>query len=181
MKFETERLILRPISLEDRNEVFEYRSDSEANKYQGWIPETPEDVDRFIDKLAKEANEPETWFQLVIIEKKSQKIVGDLGIHFMDTENRQAGLGYTIHTDFQKKGYATESVKAVIDYLFSTLNKHRITASVDPENTASIRLLERIGFRKEAHFVESLLLNGVWVDDIIYALLEKDWEKLNSQ
>jgi len=68
----------------------------------------------------------------------------------------------------------------VIDYLFNDLNKHRIIASIDPNNTNSIRLVERIGFRKEAHFVESLLINGKWADDLIYALIEKDWHKKNN-
>lgn len=81
---------------------------------------------------------------------------------------------------FQNKGYATESLKSVIDYLFKTLNKHRIIASIDPDNRNSIRLVERIGFRKEAHFVESILMNGKWVDDLIYAFIERDWEKLND-
>jgi len=60
------------------------------------------------------------------------------------------------------------------------LNKHRIIASIDPDDKNSIRLVERIGFRKEAHFVESLLINGKWVDDLIYALIEKDWNKINE-
>jgi RimJ/RimL family protein N-acetyltransferase len=54
-------------------------------------------------------------------------------------------------------------------------------ASVDPDNTNSIQLVERIGFRKEAHFVESLYIKGRWADDLIYALLYRDWEKLSSR
>ena len=178
MKLETERLIIRPIAFEDKNAVFEYRSDSETNKYQGWIPKTIDDVETFIGNTSTQINEPETWFQLVIIEKETQKIIGDLGIHFIDSDNKQAEIGCTLNKDFQNIGYATESVRSVINYLFVDLNKHRITTSIDPENKSSIRLVERIGFRKEAHFIESLLINGKWVDDLIYALLEKDWGKL---
>ena len=180
MELTTERLIMRPITLDDKRAIFEYRRDKEVNKYQGWIPETVEDAEIFIGKISKEINVPETWFQFVIIEKEYQKIIGDLGIHFLDLENQQAEIGCTLNKDFQDKGYATESVKKVIDYLFKELNKHRIITSIDPDNKSSIRLVERIGFRKEAHFVESLWLNGKWVDDIIYALIEKDWEKINS-
>ena len=179
MILETERLIIRPLRLDDKYEIFEYRSDSETNKYQGWIPEKIEDVETFIGKISKQINEPETWFQFVIIVKEKKKIVGDLGIHFFDSENKQAEIGCTLNKDFQNKGYATESVKRVIDFLFKELNKHRIITSIDPENKNSIRLVERIGFRKEAHFVESLLINGKWVDDLIYALTEKDWKKIN--
>ncbi|MBI5403891.1 MAG: GNAT family N-acetyltransferase [Ignavibacteriae bacterium] len=179
MILETERLIIRPITPDDKNEVFEYRSDRETNKYQGWIPATVSDVETFIGRVSKQINEPETWFQFVIIKKETKKIVGDLGIHFFGSENKQAEIGCTLNKDFQNKGYATESVKRVIDYLFKDLNKHRIITSIDPENINSIRLVERIGFRKEAHFVESLLINKKWVDDLMYALIEKDWEELN--
>jgi len=180
MKLETKRLILRPIALDDKYEIFDYRSDEVSNKYQGWIPKTIGDVESFIGKISTKINEAGSWFQFVIIEKETHKIIGDLGVHFLDSENKQAEIGCTLNKDFQAKGYATESIKRVIDYLFKELNKHRIIASIDPDNKNSIRLVERIGFRKEAHFVESLLINGKWVDDLIYALLEKDWEKING-
>ncbi len=179
MKLQTSRLTLRPINPNDSHEIFNYRSDTAANKYQGWIPETIDDVVIFIEKTAKQLDEPETWFQFVILENKTQKIIGDLGIHFFGDENKQAEIGCTLNKSFQNKGYATEAVKRVIDYLFNELNKHRIMTSIDPDNHDSIRLVERIGFRKEAHFVESYWTNGKWVDDIVYALIEKNWEKLN--
>jgi RimJ/RimL family protein N-acetyltransferase len=178
MILETERLLIRPITIDDKNEIFEYRRDKETNKYQWWIPETIEDVEVFIGKISKQINVPGTWFQFVIVNKETQKIVGDLGIHFIDSENKQTEIGCTLNKDFQNKGFATESVKKVIDYLFNELNKHRIITSIDPDNKNSIRLVERIGFRKEAHFVESLLINEKWVDDLIYALIEKDWDKI---
>ncbi len=177
MKLETNRLIIRPIKVTDKNEIFKYRSDKESNIYQEWIPESIDDVEIFIDKVAKQINETKTWFQFVIIEKETQKLMGDLGVHFWDDENKQVEIGCTLNKDFQNKGYATEAVEKVIDYLFKELNKHRITASIDPQNINSKRLVERIGFRKEAHFVESLMINGNWVDDLIYALIEKDWKR----
>ncbi len=178
MLLTTQRLLLRPISLADKDEIFAYRSDKETNQYQGWIPETVADVETFISKVAEKVNVPETWFQLVIIERTSDIIIGDIGIHFMDSENKQAEIGCTLNKAFQNKGYATEALKSVMDFLFHVLNKHRIIVSIDPENLSSIRLVERIGFRKEAHFKESLWINGKWMDDVIYALLEKDWDKL---
>lgn len=180
MKLETKRLIIRPITIEDKKDIFEYRCDKETNKYQGWIPDTINDVEVFISKVSKQINKAETWFQFVIIEKETQNTVGDLGIHFIGSENKQAEIGCTLNKNFQHKGYATESVRKVIDYLFNELNKHRIITSIDPNNKKSISLVERIGFRKEAHFVESLLIKGKWVDDLVYALTEKDWKKINS-
>jgi RimJ/RimL family protein N-acetyltransferase len=181
MNLEAERIIIRPITLADKSDVFEYRSDTETNKYQGWIPKTKDEVEIFIGKISKQINEPDTWFQFVIIEKKAQKIIGDLGLHFFDNDNLQVEIGCTLNKKFQNNGYATESIKIVVDYLFKKLNKHRVIASIDPANKRSIQLVERIGFRKEAYFVESLLINGKWVDDLIYALIEKDWEKIEYQ
>jgi RimJ/RimL family protein N-acetyltransferase len=106
MILETKRLIIRPINIEDKNDVFEYRSNRETNKYQGWIPMTIIDVETFIGKISKQINEPETWFQFIIIEKETQKIIGDLGIHFLDSENKQAEIGCTLNKNFQNKGYA---------------------------------------------------------------------------
>ncbi len=177
MKLETDRLLIRPISQTDKEAVFEYRSDKETNKYQGWIPETVNDVEIFIGKVAKQINETETWFQFVIIEKDSEKIIGDIGVHFFGDENKQVEIGCTLNKLFQSKGCATESIKCLIDFLFGNLNKHRIITSIDPENKNSIKLVERIGLRKEAHFVESLFLNGKWVDDIVYAITKKDWDR----
>ncbi|OJJ16998.1 GNAT family N-acetyltransferase [marine bacterium AO1-C] len=180
MKIETNRLSLRPISLTDKESVFEYRSDKETNKYQGWIPETVNDVEAFISKTSNQINEPETWFQFVITEKKSEKIIGDLGIHFFGEENLQVEIGCTLNKLYQNRGYATESIESVIDFLFDDLKKHRIITSVDPKNINSIKLVERIGFRKEAHFIESLFIKGKWVDDIVYALIKRDWDKLHE-
>lgn len=180
MKFKTNRLIIRPITLNDKIDIFNYRSDKETNQFQSWIPDTIKDVENFINNTSTKIDEPKTWFQFVIIEKESGKIIGDIGIHFFDKDNKQVELGCTLDKYFHNKGYATEALICVINYLFCDLNKHRIITSIDPFNKNSIRLVQRIGFRKEAHFIESLFVKGKWVDDIIYALIEKDWENINS-
>lgn len=176
MILETNRLFIRPTETSDRHELFAYRSDAETNKYQGWIPKTLEEVDFFLTRLAKEVNQPFSWYQYILIEKESQQIIGDLGVHFLDEANLQCELGCTLRKASQNQGYATEALRRVVNFLFNDLNKHRITASIDPANTDSIRLIERLGFRKEAHMIESLSFNGKWVDDLIYALLKREWK-----
>lgn len=176
MTFKTDRLYIRPVKIEDKELIFEYRSDSITNKYQGWIPKNIDEVTEFIEKIAPEINTPETWFQLAILHKETNIFIGDIGIHFLDMENRQAEIGCTLNKNFQGKGYATEALSEVIKYLFYNLQKHRIVTSIDPGNINSIKLVERLGFRKEAHFIESLFLNGKWVDDIVYAILQKEWK-----
>lgn len=177
MNISTERLLLRPIQIEDKKAIFDYRSDAEANKYQGWIPWTIGEVEDFIGTISDKINTPETWFQFVLLEKTSEKLIGDLGLHFIGSENRQVEIGFTLNKSFRGKGYAREAVSSVVDYLFYTLEKHRIIASIDPKNIPSIKLVEKLGFRREAHFRESIFLRGKWVDDLIYALLQKEWKQ----
>jgi len=175
----SDRLILRGISMKDAKSIFEYRSDRIANQYQGWIPESIDDVRDFIqNKVSEIINQSQTWFQLVIIEKKSNTVIGDIGIHFLDDDEKQVEIGYTLSGKYQGMGYATEAVKTAIDFLFTQLNKHRIIANLDPRNTKSIALLERLSFRKEAHFVQSYFSKGEWLDDVVYAILKKEWEMI---
>lgn len=170
---DTSRLILRPINKSDAQHILDYRSDAETNKYQGWIPTTIEDVYTFIEKLPSTINIPESWYQLLITKKEGQEIIGDIGIHFIDEE--QVEIGSTLSKVHQRKGYASEALKGVIDYLFNDLIKHRITASIDPRNGSSIALVEHLGLKKEAHFRKSLFINEEWVDDVIYAILREDY------
>ena len=173
---ETKRLYIRAIESKDAIDLFSYRSVKETNKYQGCIPETLEETLAFIQKNPPEINIPETWFQLGIVEKKSGKLIGDIGLHFMDKENKQLEIGCTIDKHYQNQKFAIEALEAIIQYFFIQSAKQKIVASIDPRNTASIRLVERLGFRKEAYFEKSIFLRGEWMDDVIYSILAVDWQ-----
>lgn len=175
MKLSTERLYIRPVTINDKESMFRYRSDPDTSQYLSLVPQSVEDVADFINKTSLEFNVPGTWFQLSIIEQASDLLIGDIGIHFLDAD--QVELGYTLDKVFRGKGYATEALTIVIDYLVNSLHKHRIVASIDPVNIHSIRLVERLGFRKEAHFIESILFHGKWVDDLVYAILAREWKQ----
>jgi len=174
------RLHLRPIWIDDADAVFKYRSDSDTNKYQGWIPKTIGEVKEFIGKISPEINIPGTWFQFVILLKESNTLIGDIGVHFLDTDNNEVEIGCTLDKSFQGKGYATETLKQVIAFLFNDLNKDKIIVSIDPRNIKSINLVEKTGFNKEALFEKSLLINGELVDDVIYSILRTNQIKSNE-
>ncbi|WP_343319694.1 GNAT family N-acetyltransferase [Sphingobacterium multivorum] len=176
MRIDSERLAIRPIMPEDSRAIFGYRSDKETNKYQGWIPDSLAEVDEFIAKNPNTFNLPESWFQLVMTDKIAKAVIGDIGVHFFGTEHLQVELGCTIKKEFQQQGYAKEGLKTVIEALFRQYHKHRITASVAPENKASRQLLTSLGFRQEAHFVKSYFHNGQWEDDVVFAILAEEWK-----
>ncbi|MDF2906956.1 MAG: acetyltransferase, family [Herbinix sp.] len=172
----TERVTLKGIRISDAEAMFQYRSNPQIYLYQDWKPETLEEVKDFINRNSINIpNTPETWYQLGIFHNETKELIGDIGIHFIGPDNSQIEIGYTLSLKYQSKGYAFEAVTGAMDYLFNNLNKHRISASVDPRNTKSIALLERIGMRKEAHFRKSLWFNNEWADDIVYAILREEW------
>lgn len=171
--FESERLILRPILLEDKEKLFEYRSRVRDNEYQSFVPSSIEEVREFIQKCSQEFNVNDTWFQLVIIIKEDNNLIGDIGVHFIDDE--QVEFGITLNKEFQNNGYAFEAISYLFNILFNQFNKRRITASVDPRNINSIKLLKKLQMRKESHHIKSYFFKDEWVDDCIYAILKEEF------
>jgi len=173
----TDRLVIRRLQLNDKEDFFYYRSHKNVIKYQSWKPENIQEIEDFIKSMSEiHPNIPGTWFQMAICIKETGKIIGDTGLHFFETNFMEAEMGYTISPDFQRKGYGIEAVREILNYLLGKLCKHRVFASVDPENKPSIALLERAGMRKEAHFRKNLFVDGEWLDECIYAILDEEWK-----
>jgi RimJ/RimL family protein N-acetyltransferase len=174
----TERLAIRGLDMADAEDFSGYRSLPEVYEFQSFRPKDEGQVTEFLCGLAELPDIRNSWFQLAVCLKGDGVLIGDIGIHFLE-DDAQAEIGYTISPDYQGQGYGTEAVSAVISYLFTGLRKHRIIASVDPRNTRSVKLLDRLGMRREAHFVKSIVIDGKWCDDCVYALLREEWEGLS--
>jgi len=173
-QIQTRRLILRQLTLADREAFFAYRSLPEVYQYQGWAPKDISEADIFLKtNETLLPNVPDTWLQWAIC-LKSGLLAGDLGMHF-SADGYQAEIGYTLSPCFQGNGYAGEAVEAALAYLFNELHKYRVTASVDPRNQSSIRLLEKLNFRLEAYYLESYPDSITYTDDLCYAMLLKEW------
>ena len=176
----TERLLLRQLVQEDAEAIFQYRTKKEIQKFQSWGTKSEAELRSSIAKLSKQNCQMSGWYQIGIALSESGILIGDCGIHTLECDSRLAEVGITINPDFQRNGYASEALKAVLAFLFEKLKKHRVSASVDPNNVASLNLMRAVGMRKEGHFVESTWFNENWVDDVIFSLLEKEWLSKNS-
>jgi len=172
----TQRLCLNALVAADAPAMFDYRRQPEVARYQSFEPHTLAQVEAFIDGQAgRSFDTPGTWYQLAVRLKDSGPLVGDIGLHFVDDAPRQVEMGFTIAPNYHRQGYGAEAVRAVLGHLFEIRGKHRVIASVDPRNEASVRLCERLGLRLEARFRQSLWFKGEWVDDHVYALLGSEW------
>lgn len=171
---ESERLLLRQMTPEDVNEVFEIRSNPELMKY---IPrpilknkeEALELINTINNNILK--NEGINW---AITLKPDNKLLGYIGHYRIKWEDFRSEIGYMILPEAQGKGIVSEAVSLVIKYGFEEMQMHSLEAVIDPENNASARVLEKNGFVKEGHFRENEFFNGKFYDSVIYSLLKSD-------
>ena len=172
---ETQRTILKSLSSDDVEVLFSYRSLPEVYEFQSWAPQKVEDAISFIDKFSGDTEiKPGQWKQLGIYHKEDEILIGDCG--FCVFEDKQGEIGYTISPKYQRQGFGLEIVEALIDFLFRETGIHRIVAKTDPANIGSIKILERVGFRKQGHFIKSVKIRGEWKDDLVLAILREDWK-----
>ena len=178
-RFNIARLVIKRLEQIDAPALFQYHRLPEVSKYQGWVPHTLLDAEKFIEESTQNPlDTPHTWLQFGIFLSEGI-LIGDVGIHSTH-DLRQPELGITLAPSHEGQGYAAEATGAILSYLFEDLKKHRVTASVDPRNLRSIKLLERLGFRKEAHFIKSYWMDNEWCDDCIYAMLSEEWHEINK-
>jgi RimJ/RimL family protein N-acetyltransferase len=178
----TKRLVLRDLEASDGPRIFSYHRHPEIARFQSWGTESVDVIQSYIRRTT--ATDPDTagvWYQVGIYLQAGGKLIGDCGFRSLKEEPRQAEVGMTLAPEFHRQGYAAEAFRALLSYLFGTLGKHRAFGSVDPANTASLALVHRVGMRQEAHLVKSLWFREAWVDDMIFALLEEEWDAERSQ
>jgi len=176
MELHTPRLRLNALHLDDAEELFAYRADPAVFRYQGWCPASVVEARNFIERQAGASlDTPDSWVQRAIRRRDSGALIGDLGIHVPAEVDGSVEFGVTIAPAWQGRGYATEALREVFAWLFGPPRHRRIQASVDPRNLASMAMLRSLGMRQEAHHLESLWLQGEWVDDVVFALLAREW------
>ena len=176
---ESERLRLRRLRDDDLEPLIRTWSDPAISRYtsrrddlRGFLTQMVADMQA---KLPGETEPGGPWYQFVIERREDEVAIGDIGVGFGIPGEHQVELGYRLHPDYQRRGYAREAVAAIIDYLVDSHAIHRFVAVTAAPNTASIALLRSLGFRKEGEFRQSFLCDGEWLDDEYYALRAGEW------
>jgi RimJ/RimL family protein N-acetyltransferase len=172
---DTPRLALRPLKDADVPALFSIFRDSETMRY--WAnPAMTEmaEAESLLRDIKRHA-EAETLFQWGIALREDDLVIGTCTLFRIHREHRRGELGYILHRDFWGRGFATEALTALVEHSFGTLGLHRLEADVDPRNAGSIRLVERLGFKREGHLRERYFVAGDIQDSVIYGLLAPDW------
>ncbi len=172
----SDRLTLRRVVAADAKALSRYRSLPEVARYQSWSAYDEAAAVRMIDEQAGLLpDSPGTWFQLVIVDRTADAVIGDLALHFRLDDERQVEIGVNLSPDHQRKGYAAEAIHLALAYLFDTLGKHRVIAVTDADNGSAAQLFRRLGFRQEGHFVEHFWFKDNYGSEYLFAMLAREW------
>jgi ribosomal-protein-alanine N-acetyltransferase len=171
---ETERLVLREIGREDANRLLILRSDPEVLRYIDREPmQTMAEAEEWVQKVQQSFTNAEgvSWVTCL---KERNELIGVAGLWRIIKEHYRAEIGYTLMPEYWNLGLMTEALKAIIDFGFKKMNLHSIEANINPDNIASIKTAEKLGFVREAYFRENYFFNGQFLDSAIYSLLNKE-------
>jgi len=172
LPWHTSRLILRRFQRADLAALMAYRHDPAVGQFQTFrADETEAELAQFIVHM--QTLEPLRGLQIALALRPTDVLIGD--IYLRGIMDEQAEIGYTLASAYQGHGYASEAVTRLLEYCFGALNLHRVIAICSVHNTASIQLLERIGWRREAHMRQSYRYGDEWHDEFQYAILKNEW------
>lgn len=182
----TRRLTLRMLGRADVTEFVQYRNVPSVARYQDWpLPYTRDLAHALVDDMERLGRPtPGLWAQIAVEHTASGRLAGDLAV-WLDPSGETAMVGYTLSPTFQGNGFAVEALAALLDWLFAGSRSrpavHRVSASLDPANAPSARVLEACGFVHEGTARAAALVRGEWTDDARFALLADEWEAWTSR
>jgi len=173
---ETERLILRELGEDDFEDIYEFKSDPQVVKYLTWGPNSREQTLHSLRKQISFQNEENRQIYVLAVEIKStKKVIGNALFMVRDQDCKTVEIGYFINSNYWKQGYGIEIVNGLLFLGFNIFDAHRIYAVCDVENAGSVKLLSKIGFRQEGHFIKNLKVKGQWRDNYLFAMLSEEF------
>jgi RimJ/RimL family protein N-acetyltransferase len=173
---ESERLLIRPLTLDDLARHFEIYSNPDVVRY---LYEEPFDEEGARQHLKRRCTidlpTEGSWINLGVEVRDDGVLIGEVGLASLSAVHAHCEIGYVFDPAYSGRGYATEASVVMVELAFSALGAHRVSGRLDARNVASARVLERLGMRREGHLVENEFIKGEWTDEVIYAILEEEW------
>lgn len=175
---ETPRLTLRPFTRDDFDDLYAYQSRPDVARYLYWDARDRAQVRQALDRQCHETtlDAEGDWLTYAVVWREIGNVVGEVGLKWISRGHRQGETGFVFNPDYQGRGLAAEATAAMLTLGFGNLGWHRIAGSCDARNYPSARLMERLGMRREAHFVHNIIIKGEWAEELVYAILDHEWE-----
>jgi RimJ/RimL family protein N-acetyltransferase len=171
----TARLTLRPCVRGDLDAMYDIQSRPDVTRYLLYDARTREQVRAVLEQRIRAVGLERDALNLAVVLSETGVVIGDVVLFLRNWEHRQGEIGYVFHPDYGGHGYATEAAGVLLRLGFENYGLHRIVGRLDARNAPSARVLERLGMRREAHFVQNEFIKGEWSDEVVYAMLEHEW------
>lgn len=175
----TARLILRPFTRDDLSALHALQSRPDVARYLRRAPRGRADTARALAEKIENGIVTTAGGTLSIAVEliDTAELIGDLTLSMTSADNQSGEINVIFHPKHHGKGYAAEATAELLRLGFEELGLHRIIGRCDGNNIASASLMEGLGMRREAHLRESELVNGVWNDELVYAMLAAEWQR----
>jgi RimJ/RimL family protein N-acetyltransferase len=179
---ETERLLLRPYADGDFEAHLAIHSRADVNR---WLYSEPRGPDEARDLLRRKLGETGLrdegdTLSVACVRKDTGAVIGGCILHWVSREHRTGEIGFIFHPDHHGNGFATEAARPLIDFGFAVVGLHRVIGRLEARNTASARVLEKLGMRREGLLVENEWVKGEWQSELRYAVLDREWRALQA-
>lgn len=180
-----DRVVLREFTMDDVDAMYAYLSDDEVFRHVSWEPPTLDETTNSVREASEAARAtPRPDYELAVTLRDTDEVVGQVTLktdrYIPRLRQRTSELGFMLRRDYWGRGIATEAARLLLDFAFGQLGLHRVFAVVDEDNLASVRVLEKLGLRREARHVRDVFVRGEWLTSLIYAVLEDEWTARTS-
>lgn len=184
---ETERLVLRPMRMDDVDNLLEYQSHPEIVRYIPWPERTREQVVAAAEKAITSATfnlKEDNEFLILVWEIRSGefkgKVIGQSNMGLKSLRDGCADIGWVTHQDFQRQGYAFEATAALMKYAFENFPIRRLIADIDTRNPESAAMAAKLGMRREGEFIDAEFFKGELCSMWFYAILKEEFTSAHS-
>jgi RimJ/RimL family protein N-acetyltransferase len=176
---QTERLVLRAFEPRDLDAVFDMRSRPEVALYTYWEPATEPEARATLERRMtfRTLRDEGDVLALAAELRTTGELIGDVILEWVSREHAMGEIGFIVHPDHQGRGYAPEMTRPIVRIAFEDVGLHRVVGRAEARNTASARVLEKLGMRREAHLVENEWVKGEWQSELVYAILDREWRE----
>ncbi|HEY5267214.1 MAG TPA: GNAT family protein [Acidimicrobiales bacterium] len=180
--FHTERLKLRPYELSDLDDFARIYERDEVSRYLYWDTRSKAESLAVLQRHITRPPEiiDDNVIPVAVVLRESNRVIGDFILRWAENAHRQGEIGGSLHPEYQGRGYASEVYRELLTIGFTTFSLHRIVGRCDARNAASVRSLQKVGMKEEAHLVENEFVKGEWTDEIIMAIRKSEWQRQHA-
>ncbi|MDP4549292.1 GNAT family N-acetyltransferase [Alkalihalobacillus macyae] len=171
-----DKIQLREVKEEDWKAIHSYASIEDVCKYQPWGPNTEEESKAYVRDIIEDALvEPRIRYAYSIVENET--VIGVCELSIRDRTNERGEIAYILHPDRWGLGFATEAARALLKFSFQELGLHKVSATCNPENSGSKKVLNKLGMKQEGVLRDDLKMRDGWRDSLLFSILEREWKK----